>query len=120
MTKEFRTADESIAPCHRRYLARWRSGKFPHKVFTGDTRSAVAFRCDRPHALGLSHLFGGDGKPTTPSTGVVKLALSDCVASVRTNRQRSVSTGAVRRILDQTDESAIVEVGYTSGNTPTS
>jgi hypothetical protein len=120
MTNKFRTADESTAPYHRRYFARCRSEKSPHKAFTGDTRSPVAFRYDRPHALGLSHLFRGDDKPTTPPTGVVKLALSECVVSGRPDGQRSVSTGAVRRTLDQTAESAIVEVGYNSGNTPTS
>lgn len=98
MTDESRHADESTAPWHGRYLARWGKETPLYEAVTdavstvtGETRSAVASRYDRAHAFALSQLFGGVDGVSTSSTGVVKFVLSECVVSVHSDGQLSVS-----------------------------
>jgi hypothetical protein len=98
MTDESRPADELTASWHGRYLARWGNETPLYEAVTdavstvtGDARSAVASRYDRAHAFALSQLFGGADGPSTPSTGVVKFVLSECVVSVHSDGQLSVS-----------------------------
>jgi hypothetical protein len=97
MTDESRPADESTDPFHSPYLARWGDERSLHEAVSdavstvsGDARSTVASRYDRAHALALSRLFGHDDGASTPSTGVVKFALSECVVSVHSHGQLSV------------------------------
>lgn len=98
MTDEPRRGDGPTEQNGGRYLARW-GGETPLyeaitdgvSTVTGDARSAVAARYDRAHALALSHLFGGEAEPATPSTGVVKFVLSECVVAVHSDGQLSVS-----------------------------
>ena len=98
MTDESRLADESTAPSHGRHLARWGDETPLYEAVTdavstvtGDARSAVASRYDRAHAFALSQLFGSDDAPPTPSTGVVKFPVSECVVSVHSDGRLSVS-----------------------------
>jgi hypothetical protein len=98
MTNKSRPADESTAPWHGRYLARWDNETSLYEAVTdavstvtGDARSAVASRYDRAHAFALSQLFGGVDEASTSSTGVVKFVLSECVVSVHSDGQLSVS-----------------------------
>ncbi|WP_115864410.1 HalOD1 output domain-containing protein [Halorussus litoreus] len=98
MTDESRPADEPTAPLHGRYLSRWGDETPLYEAVTdavstvtGDARSAVASRYDRAHAFALSQLFGGDDEPSTPSTGVVKFPISECVVSVHSDGRLSVS-----------------------------
>jgi len=98
MTDETRPDDESTVPWHGRYLARW-GNEIPLyeavtgavSTVTGDDHSAVASRYDRAHAFALSQLFGGADEASTPSTGVVKFVVSECVVSVHSDGQLSVS-----------------------------
>ena len=98
MTDESRPADESTVPWHGHYLARWGNETPLYdavtdavSTVTGDAHSAVASRYDRAHAFALSQLFGGADEASTPSTGVVKFVLSECVVSVHSDGQLSVS-----------------------------
>ena len=98
MTDETPLADESTEPSHGHYLTRWGDETPLYEAVTdgvstvtGDARSAVAARYDRAHALALSRLFGGESESATPSTGVVKFVISECVVSVHSDGQLSVS-----------------------------
>lgn len=98
MTDETRLADGSTEPSHGRYLARWGDETPLYEAITDgvatvndDPRSVVAAEYDRAHALALSRLFGAETEPATPSTGVVKFVLSECVVSVHSDGQLSVS-----------------------------
>ncbi|MDB2250056.1 MULTISPECIES: HalOD1 output domain-containing protein [Halorubrum] len=98
MTDESRPTDELTASWHGRYVARWGNETPLYEAITdavstvtGDARSAVASRYDRTHAFALSQLFGGADEASTPSTGVVKFVLSECVVSVHSDGQLSVS-----------------------------
>lgn len=97
MTDELRPTDQATAPWHGRYLARWGDETPLYEAVTdavstvtGDARSAVASRYDRAHALALSQLFGRDDAPPTPSTGVVKFPISECVVSVHSDGRLAV------------------------------
>ncbi|TKX46377.1 hypothetical protein EXE41_10235 [Halorubrum sp. SD690R] len=97
MTRNPRSADESTKPWHDRQLAHWDESALYEAVTeavsnaTGTARSTVASRYDRAHAAALSRLFGeGDGE-ATPSTGVVKFVLSECVVSVHSSGRISAS-----------------------------
>lgn len=57
---------------------------------TGDAHLTVASRYDREHAFALRKLFGAADGASTPSTGVVKFVLSECVVSVHSDGQLSV------------------------------
>ncbi|QGN07233.1 hypothetical protein Hrd1104_07900 [Halorhabdus sp. CBA1104] len=98
MTDQSRPTDESTAPWHGRYLTRWGAETPLYEAVTdavsavtGDARSAVASRYDRAHAVALSQLFGEDDDPSTPSTGVVKFLVSECVVSVHSDGRLAVS-----------------------------
>jgi len=98
MTREPRSADESTAPWHDRQLARWDDESSLYEAVTdavssatGTARSTVASQYDRAHAVALSRLFGENEGTATPSTGVVKFVLSECVVSVHNSGQVSVS-----------------------------
>jgi len=97
MTDESRPADESTGPCHGRHLARWGDETSLYEAVTdavstvtGDARSTVASRYDKSHAYALSQLFGKVDGVSTPSTGVVKFVLSECVVSVHSHGELSV------------------------------
>ena len=97
MTDQSRSADESTAPLHGRYLARWGNVTPLYEAVTdavstvtGDARSVVTSRYDKAHAFAISQLFGGVNGTSTSSTGVVKFVLSECVVSVHSDGQLSV------------------------------
>ena len=104
MTDELRPADESTASTDGHYLAQWGEETPLYEAVTdavsnvtGDARSAVASRYDRAHAFALSQLFGGADDSSTPSTGVVKFPISECVVSVHSDGRLSVSLADGRR-----------------------
>jgi hypothetical protein len=104
MTNRPQLNDESPAPRQGHYLTRWGDEKPLYEAvtdavstFTGDARSAVASKYDRAHAATLSQLFGGVDEPPTPSTGVVKFLISECVVSVHSDGRLAVSLPAQDR-----------------------
>lgn len=106
MTNKSQPTNESTAPCHDRYQARWGNETPLYETVTnavsavtGDARSVVASRYDRAHAFALSQLFGGVDEASTASTGVVKFMLSGCLVSVHSDGQLSVSL-AERNAID--------------------
>jgi hypothetical protein len=98
MTEKTQPANESTAPWHGRYLARWGDETPLYEAVTdavstvtGDSRATVVSRYDRGHASALSRLFGGVDGPPTPSTGVVKFLVLNCVVSVHSDGRLLVS-----------------------------
>lgn len=98
MTDEFRPADDSAASWHGRYLARWGDETSLYEAVThavstvtGDARSTIASQYDEAHASTLSQLFGQVDGVSTPSTGVVNFVLSECVVSVHSHGELSVT-----------------------------
>lgn len=114
MADESRPADEPTATWHGRYLDRWGDEAPLYEAVTdavstvtGDAPSEIASEYDQAHALALSQLFGDADNVSTPSTGVAKFVLSECIVSVHSdgrlllrpaNEVRHSATGSIDHI----------------------
>lgn len=98
MLDKSQSCDESTAQWNGRYHARWGDETGLYEAVTtgvstvsGEARSAVASQYDKVHAFTLSQLFAGADEQQMPSTGVVKFLICECVVSVHSDGQLSIS-----------------------------